>query len=90
MEHKKNKEENIWRNMIYRRKKSYLLKNRTMSDSVLTYLLYAVLVVVFALVGRYIGKVYDYPGTGTVIGGLVGVGLVYWHANSSDSSTSMM
>lgn len=60
-----------------------------MSDSVITYLLYAVLVIVLALVGRYIGKMYDYPGTGTVIGGLVGIGLVYWHASSSSESTSM-
>jgi len=66
-----------------------MLKNRTMSDSGITYLLYAVLVVVLALVGRYIGKMYNYPGTGTVIGGLVGIGLVYWHANSS-SDMSMM
>jgi len=54
-----------------------------MSD-VITYLLYAVLVVVLALVGRYIGKMYDYPGTGTVIGGLIGIGLVYWHSTSEE------
>lgn len=59
-----------------------MLKNRTMSDAV-TYLLYAVLIVVLALVGRYVGEMYKYPGTGTVIGGLVGVGLSYWHYSSN-------
>lgn len=52
----------------------------------MTYFLYVVLVVVLALVGRYFGKMHDNPGVGTVIGGLVGIGLVYWHVNSKSES----
>lgn len=64
-----------------------MLKNRTMSDAV-TYLLYAVLIIALALVGRYVGEMYKYPGTGTVIGGLAGVGLSYWHYSTHPSATA--
>ena len=56
-------------------------------SEVVTYLLYAILVVVLALAGRYVGNMYKYPGTGTVIGGLIGIGLVYWHSQSSSTVT---
>jgi hypothetical protein len=60
-----------------------VLKNRKMSE-VVTYLLYAILVVVLAMAGRYIGDMYKYPGTGTLIGGAIGVGLAYWHSTTNN------
>jgi len=51
-------------------------------SEVVTYLLYAVLVVVLAMVGRYVGAMWEYPNTGLVIGGLVGAGLAFWHSQS--------
>jgi hypothetical protein len=52
-----------------------------MSEAV-TYLLYALLVVVLAMAGRYVGNMWNYPTTGLVVGGLVGAGLAYWHSQS--------
>lgn len=51
----------------------------------LTYLLYAVLVIVLAVAGWYIGNKYQYKEMGAVVGGLVGVGVVYWHSSSANS-----
>lgn len=52
----------------------------------LTYLLYAVLVIVLAVAGWYIGKQWgDYKEVGAVVGGLIGVGIVYWHSSSGSS-----
>jgi hypothetical protein len=51
----------------------------------MTYFLYVILVIVLALIGRYFGKMHDLAGAGTIVGGLVGIGLVYWHVNSESS-----
>ena len=51
----------------------------------LTYLLYAVLVIVLAVAGWYIGNYWEYKEVGAVVGGLVGAGIVYWHANSASN-----
>lgn len=51
----------------------------------LTYLLYAVLVIVLAVAGWYIGNQWQYKEVGAVVGGLIGVGIVYWHSNSGNS-----
>lgn len=55
-------------------------------SEMLTYLLYAVLVIVLAVAGWYIGKQWgDYKEVGAVVGGLIGVGIVYWHSSSGSS-----
>lgn len=54
----------------------------------LTYLLYAVLVIVLAVAGWYIGNQWQYKEVGAVVGGLIGVGIVYYHSNSGGSSYS--
>ena len=51
----------------------------------LTYLLYAVLIIVLAVSGWYIGAQWQYREVGAVVGGLVGAGFVYWHSTSGSS-----
>jgi hypothetical protein len=48
-------------------------------------LLYVALVIVLAVAGWYIGNKWDYKQMGAVVGGLIGVGVVYWHSNSGSS-----
>ena len=48
----------------------------------LIYLLYAVLVIVLAVAGWYIGSQWHYNEVGAVVGGLMGMGIVYWHSSS--------
>jgi hypothetical protein len=58
-------------------------------SEMLTYLLYAVLVIVLAVAGWYIGSQWAYKEVGAVVGGLVGVvGVVYLHSSSASSSYS--
>jgi len=57
-------------------------------SEMLTYLLYTVLVIVLAVAGWYIGNQWQYKEVGSVVGGLIGVGVVYWHSNSGGSSYS--
>jgi hypothetical protein len=73
-----------------RKKLSPLNKRFIMADGseMLTYLLYAVLVIVLAVAGWYIGNQWQYKEVGAVVGGLIGVGIVYWHSNSGSSSYS--
>jgi hypothetical protein len=59
----------------------------TDGSEILTYLLYAVLVIVLAVAGWYLGNQYSYKEVGAVVGGLVGVGLVYYHTSSSSVSS---
>jgi len=56
-------------------------------SEMLTYLLYAVLVIVLAVAGFYIGKQWQYKEMGAALGGLVGVAVVYYHSTSASSST---
>lgn len=51
----------------------------------LTYLLYAVLVIVLAVAGWYIGNQWQSKELGAVVGGLVGVGIVVYSNNNSNS-----
>ena len=46
-------------------------------SEMLTYLLYAVLVIVLAVAGWYIGNQWQYKEVGAVVGGLIGAGIVY-------------
>jgi hypothetical protein len=73
-----------------RKKLSPVNKRFIMADGseMLTYLLYAVLVIVLAVAGWYIGNQWQYKEVGAVVGGLIGVGIVYWHSNSGSSSYS--
>lgn len=75
--------------MIDRKKLSLVNKRFIMTDGseMLTYLLYAVLVIVLAVAGMYIGKQWDFKNAGAIVGGLVGVGIAYWHSTSSSTST---
>jgi drug/metabolite transporter (DMT)-like permease len=57
-------------------------------SEMLTYLLYAVLVIVLAVAGWYIGNRWNYKEVGAVVGGLIGVGIVYWHSTSGNSYSS--
>lgn len=57
-------------------------------SEILTYLIYAVLVIVLAVAGWYIGEQWQYKEVGAVLGGVIGVGIVYWYSNSSGSSYS--
>jgi len=52
-------------------------------SEMLTYLLYAVLVIVLAVAGWYIGNQWQYKEVGALVGGLVGVGVVYYYSKSS-------
>lgn len=54
-------------------------------SDMITYLLYAALVVVLAVAGYYIGG--EYKEVSAVIGGLVGAGIVYYHSTSSSRSS---
>lgn len=54
----------------------------------LTYLLYAVLVIVLAVAGWYIGNQWQYKEVGAVVGGLIGAGIVYYYSNNSGNSYS--
>lgn len=54
-------------------------------SEMLTYLLYAVLVIVLAVAGWYIGNKWQYKEVGAVVGGLIGVGIVYFHSTSGSS-----
>jgi hypothetical protein len=56
-------------------------------SEMLTYLLYAVLVIVLAVAGWYIGNRWKYKEVGTVVGGLIGVGIVYWHSTSTSGNS---
>jgi hypothetical protein len=60
----------------------------TDGSEMLTYLLYAVLVIVLAVAGWYIGNQYQYKEMGAIVGGLIGVGIVYYHSSSGSSSYS--
>jgi hypothetical protein len=73
-----------------RKKLSPVNKRFIMVDGseMLTYLLYAVLVIVLAVAGWYIGNQWQYKEVGAVVGGLIGVGIVYYHSNSGGSSYS--
>ncbi len=57
-------------------------------SEMLTYLLYAVLVIVLVVAGWYIGNQWNYKEVGAVVGGLVGAGVVYWHSSSSGGYSS--
>jgi hypothetical protein len=54
-------------------------------SEMLTYLLYAVLVIVLAVAGWYIGNQWQSKELGAVVGGLVGVGIVVYSNNNSNS-----
>lgn len=54
-------------------------------SEMLTYLLYAVLVIVLAVAGWYIGNQWQYKEIGAAVGGLIGAGIVYWHATNNSS-----
>ena len=49
-----------------------------MSDAI-TYLIYAILVVVLALAGKYVGEMAGWPIGGMLAGGFIGVGVSIWH-----------
>jgi hypothetical protein len=72
-----------------RKKLSPVNKRFIMADGseMLTYLLYAVLVIVLAVAGWYIGNQWQYKQVGAVVGGLIGASIVYWHSSSSSSSS---
>jgi len=72
------------------KKLSQLNKRFIMADGseMLTYLLYAVLVIVLVVAGWYIGNQWNYKEVGAVVGGLVGAGVVYWHSSSSGGYSS--
>jgi hypothetical protein len=55
-------------------------------SEMLTYVLYAVLVIILAVAGWYIGNQWEYKEVGAVVGGLIGVGIAYWHSNNSSPS----
>ncbi len=57
-------------------------------SEMLTYLLYAVLVIVLAVAGWYIGNKWQYKEIGAVVGGVVGAGIAYLHSSSSDNNYS--
>ena len=57
-------------------------------SEMLTYLLYAVLVIVLAVAGWYIGNQWQYKEIGAAVGALIGAGIVYFHASTSTSSTT--
>lgn len=52
-------------------------------SEMLTYLLYAVLVIVLAVAGWYIGDTYKYKEAGAIVGGLIGAAFVYYHSTST-------
>ena len=54
-------------------------------SEMLTYLLYAVLVVVLAVAGWYLGETFKYKEVGAVVGGLLGVGIAYWHSGTGNT-----
>lgn len=49
--------------------------------------LYALLVIIIAIAGYYIGQMYDYPWTGVIIGVVIGVVIVaiMWRVMGSES-----
>ncbi len=70
------------------KKLSPLNKRFIMADGseMLTYMLYAVLVVVLAVAGWYIGNQWQYKEMGAVVGALIGVGIVYYQSTGSTAS----
>lgn len=72
------------------KKLSQVNKRFIMADGseMLTYLLYAVLVIVLAVAGYYIGEQKGMKEIGAGVGALVGAGLVYYHYSSSSGRSS--
>lgn len=57
-------------------------------SEMLSYLMYALLVIILAVAGWYIGKQWEYKEIGAVIGALIGLALAYGiHSYNSEGST---
>jgi mannitol-specific phosphotransferase system IIBC component len=57
-------------------------------SEMLTYLLSAVVVVILAVIGWYVGAKWNYKEVGAVAGAVVGIGAVYWYNSSGGSAVA--